>query len=263
MEPASIGVICGVFGAAVAAAGAVIIEVCRKRSVGINKSDDSSSADNGNFTAEGFELTVKNGSSELTLKASKLSANFIENDSKQQGINAHNSATGHDTNPLAGQHQNGQTLGAPTVQTNPSAQLPAPDVALQIPATASDLAILQSSNPDANHYKIGKLSATSPNGTVVTIENSNFDIVPESSTQGPSQGPQNTHWVRTGSEFLGGGLNGLFQLVGGTISSILNTPSQSVTPTQTSGASTIIDIGEMPLPSNATDQLLGENGSDA
>lgn len=260
MEPVSIAAIC-LSGAI--AAGAVIIEVCRKRSVGINKSDDSSSADNGNFTAEGFVLTIEDGAKKISVKADKFSANFIENDSKQQGVNAHNSATGHDTNPLAGQQQNGRILGAPSAQANPPSQLPAPDVALQIPATASDLALLQSSNPDANHYKIGKLSVTSPNGTVVTIESSNFDIIPESSGQGGSQGPQDTHWVRRGSEFLGDGLNGLFTLIGGTISGILNTPPQSVTPTQTSGASTSIDMSEAFPHSNETDLLLGQNGSNA
>jgi hypothetical protein len=236
VDPVSLTVAC-VAGATVV--GAIIIEACRKRSTKINKNNNEHSADTGDFSTEGFSLIIKktgpNGEiDEFSMTAAKISATFQEHDTNTSGISAQSIATGHDTNPLAGAGQQQARAGLPTraAQANGdqnAAQLPSPDVPLQIPATATDLSILQNANPNASQYKIGEASLEFADGTKLIIENSSFVIVPqEQARRGAHEvrGPRDTEWVGTGSTLLGNALLGLFGMISDTVSKMKPNPAE-------------------------------------
>ena len=259
VDPVSLTIAC-VAGATVV--GAVIIETCRRRSAEIKREEDTRSADTGDFTTEGFSLIIKktgpNGEvDEFNMTAAKFSAKFQEHDTNTHGISAQSIATGHDVNPLAGAGQQQArggipALPAPAGQANGdqnAPHLPGPDVALQIPATAADLFILQTANPNASQFQIGELSSEAPDGTNLVIKNSSFVIVPQASDSHNADAirrPGETEWVGTGSTFLGKGFLGMFKMVADTLFRMQPSPD-APTPLQ----SVRIDVA--PLHHNAAD----------
>lgn len=246
VDPVSLTIAC-VAGATVV--GAVIIETCRRRSAEVKREEDTRSADTGDFTTKGFSLIIKNTGpngeiNEFNMTAAEFSAKFQEHDTTTHGISAQTIATGHDVNPLAGASQQQvrgglPALPAPAAQANGdqnAPRLPAPDVALQIPATAADLSILQNANPNASQFQIGALSFQSPDGTICTIQNSSFVIAPEEQARHRADAirkPSDTAWVGTGSTFLGRGFSGILEMVANTLFQMkprpdAHTPLQSV-----------------------------------